>query len=94
MAQPPKLTDEQRACLEGQGVEKPAKGERPTDEQRAAFEAEATVPAGASYNGAFIAWLQNRLSSSKTSINGLLAEWAAAESVDRYNSIGEFDPTP
>jgi hypothetical protein len=37
----PKLTDEQRACLEGQGAEKPAKGERPTDEQRAAFEAAA-----------------------------------------------------
>jgi len=38
----PELTDEQRECIEGQGVEKPAKGERPTDEQRAAFEAAAT----------------------------------------------------
>lgn len=37
----PQLTDEQRECIEGQGVEKPAKGERPTDEQRAAFEAAA-----------------------------------------------------
>jgi len=42
----PKLTDEQRACLQEQGVEKPAKDEngervRPTEEQRAAFEAAA-----------------------------------------------------
>ena len=37
------LTDEQKTCLEDQGIEKPARGEdgrrvRPTDEQRAAFE--------------------------------------------------------
>jgi hypothetical protein len=37
----PQLTDEQRECLDGQGIEKPVKGERPTDEQRAAFEAAA-----------------------------------------------------
>ena len=42
----PKLTDEQKTCLEGQGIEKPAKGEdgkrvKPTEEQRAAFEAAA-----------------------------------------------------
>jgi hypothetical protein len=42
----PRLTEEQRACLQEQGVEKPAKDEngervRPTDEQRAAFEAAA-----------------------------------------------------
>jgi hypothetical protein len=42
----PQLTDEQKTCLEEQGVEKPAKGEdgkrvKPTDEQRAQFEAAA-----------------------------------------------------
>jgi hypothetical protein len=42
----PKLTDEQKTCLEGQGVEKPAKGEdgkrvKPTEEQRTKFEAAA-----------------------------------------------------
>jgi Spy/CpxP family protein refolding chaperone len=31
------LTDEQRACLEAAGVEKPAEGQPPTEEQRAAF---------------------------------------------------------
>lgn len=31
------LTDEQRECLQGQGLERPARGERPTDEQRQAF---------------------------------------------------------
>jgi hypothetical protein len=42
----PKLTDEQKSCLEEQGIEKPAKGEdgkrvKPTEEQRAKFEAAA-----------------------------------------------------
>jgi len=42
----PKLTDEQKTCLEEQGIEKPAKDEdgkrvKPTDEQKAAFEAAA-----------------------------------------------------
>ncbi|MFO7589808.1 MAG: hypothetical protein R6X23_02785 [Acidimicrobiia bacterium] len=42
----PELTDEQKTCLEEQGIEKPARGEdgrrvRPTDEQKAAFEAAA-----------------------------------------------------
>lgn len=31
------LTAEQRECLQGQGLERPARGERPTDEQRQAF---------------------------------------------------------
>ena len=31
------LTDEQRQCLQGQGLERPARGERPTEEQRQAF---------------------------------------------------------
>jgi Spy/CpxP family protein refolding chaperone len=33
----PQLTDEQKACLEQAGVEKPAQGQPPTEEQRAAF---------------------------------------------------------
>ncbi len=42
----PQLTDEQKSCLEEQGIEKPAAGENgervpPTDEQRAAFRAAA-----------------------------------------------------
>ena len=42
----PRLTDEQRACLQEQGLEKPAKDEngervKPTEEQRAAFRAAA-----------------------------------------------------
>ena len=42
----PRLTDEQKSCLEEQGIEKPARGEdgervEPTDEQRAAFRAAA-----------------------------------------------------
>jgi hypothetical protein len=42
----PRLTDEQKSCLEEQGIEKPARGEdgervEPTDEQREAFRAAA-----------------------------------------------------
>ena len=37
----PKLTDEQKTCLEGQGVTKPEKGTKPTAEQREAFKAAA-----------------------------------------------------
>ena len=37
----PRLTDEQKACLEEAGVEKPAEGQRPTDAQREAFRAAA-----------------------------------------------------
>lgn len=32
-----RLTEEQRQCLQDQGLERPARGERPTDEQRQAF---------------------------------------------------------
>lgn len=46
----PSLTDAQKACLEKQGVQKPAEGTRPTDAQRAAHQAAAkacgiTLPA-------------------------------------------------
>jgi hypothetical protein len=37
----PRLTDEQRACLKEAGIEKPADGQPPTEEQRAAFRAAA-----------------------------------------------------
>ncbi len=37
----PQLTDEQKACLEEAGVEKPAEGQRPTEEQREQFRAAA-----------------------------------------------------
>ena len=37
----PRLTDEQKSCLQDQGVEKPARGTEPTAEQRAAFRAAA-----------------------------------------------------
>lgn len=61
-----------------------------TEDARAAFEVEATVPSGAAYNGAMIAWLQDRLVSSNGSLNGLLAAFAANESVDNWNSLATF----
>lgn len=63
-----------------------------TGDARAAFEAEATIPAGASYNGAMIAWLQDRLTSTNPNLNGLLAEFAANEGVANWNSLATFSP--
>ena len=57
---------------------------------RAAFETEATVPAGATFNEAMILWLQARLSSVDTNLPGLMAAFAAAEGVDNWNSLGTF----
>jgi hypothetical protein len=50
------------------------------------------VPAGTSWNGAFILWLQARLSSSDTNLNGLMAAFAAQEDADSWSSLGSFDP--
>jgi hypothetical protein len=55
---------------------------------RAAFEAEATVPAGATYNGAFILWLQARLTSSETSLPGLMTQFARDEGAYNWSSLG------
>ena len=63
------------------------------DDARAAFEAEATIPAGATFNEAMMLWLQERLGSSAANINDLLAEWAAAEGAANASSIGSFDPS-
>jgi hypothetical protein len=41
-----------------------------------------------------IAWLQLRLDSSTSDLNGLMVEWARAEGVDDAGEIGSFDPTP
>ncbi len=40
---PPRLTAEQKTCLEGQGITRPEKGTKPTAEQRAAFKTAATA---------------------------------------------------
>ena len=61
-------------------------------DMRAMFEAEATIPAGATYNGAMILWLQARLSSSDTNLPGLMAAFAAAEGAHGWSSLGSFDP--
>ena len=64
------------------------------EDARAAFETEATVPAGATFNEAFILWLQARLSSADTSLPGLMAAFAADLGLDNWNSVGSFDPLP
>ena len=61
---------------------------------RAAFEAEATIPAGTDFNGAFILWLQTRLSSVDTSLPNLMQAFAVAEGATNWSSVGSFDPLP
>lgn len=55
---------------------------------RALFAAEATIPAGSSYNEAFILWLQARLSSAQTDLPGLMAAFAAQQGAYNWSSIG------
>lgn len=59
---------------------------------RAAFEAEATIHATATYNEAFILWLQDRLSSSTADLPGLMQEFADAEGATNWGAVGSFDP--
>lgn len=61
-------------------------------DSRAAFEVEATIPAGSTYNEAFIIWLQTRLSSSETNLLDLMNAFAVSEGADTWSSLGSFDP--
>ena len=58
---------------------------------RALFESAATVPAGSTYNEAFILWLQSVTGSSETNVNDLAAIYASQQS-DTYNwsSLGSL----
>jgi hypothetical protein len=59
---------------------------------RAMFEAEAVIPAGATFNSALLIWLQTRLGSSDTNLPGLMAEFAEAEIATNWSSVGHFGP--
>lgn len=70
-----------------------------TEDVWAACDTEATLPTSLEWpvpevaiNGAMIAWLQDRLVSSNGSLNGLLAAFAANESVGNWNSLATFNP--
>jgi hypothetical protein len=56
----------------------------------AAFAAEATIPAGATFNGALIAWLQERLGSSDDNLPNLMAAFAAEQGAGSWGSVGSF----
>lgn len=58
------------------------------DDARAAFEAEATIPAGATYNEAFMLWLQDRLGSTTPNLPGLMQEFADAEGATNWGAVG------
>lgn len=60
------------------------------EDARAAFEVEATIPTNATFNEAFILWLQARLSSTKTNLSELMHDFAVSQGFDNWNSLGEF----
>lgn len=57
---------------------------------RAMFEAEATIPAGSTFNGAFLLWLNDRTGASDTNINDAMQRFAATESAHNWSSLGTF----
>lgn len=62
---------------------------------RALFEAVATVPAGSTYNEAFILWLQAVTGSSESNVNDLAALFASQQSdVYNWSSAGELFAPP
>lgn len=61
------------------------------EDARAAFEAEATVPATATWNEAFMLWLQSRLSTSHDNLLDLMQEFATANGAFNWSSLGPFE---
>jgi hypothetical protein len=59
---------------------------------RAAFEVEATIPAGSTFNEAFILWLQARLGSTDTNLQDLMQAFAEQEGAHNWSCLGSFDP--
>jgi hypothetical protein len=57
------------------------------EEGCAAFEAEATIPTGATFNEAFILWLQERLDSSDDCLPGLSRRSPSG----KESSLGSFE---
>lgn len=57
---------------------------------RAMFEAEATIPAGTTYNGAFLLWLNERNGVTDTNINDAMQRFAAGEGPFNWSSLGPF----
>jgi hypothetical protein len=66
-------------------------GERPYNaDARLAFEAEATIPAGSTYNEAMILWLQTRLGSADDNLANLMQAFAEANGAVNWSSLGTF----
>lgn len=59
---------------------------------RAAFEAEATIPAGSTFNEAFLIWLKTRNSSSVNNLQQQMNAFAIANGAANWTALGSFDP--
>jgi hypothetical protein len=62
-------------------------------DMRLMFEAEATIPAGSTWNEAFLIWLNTRLAASHSSLPGAMAAFAASLGVRSWGEVGTFAAT-
>lgn len=58
----------------------------------AAFQTEATIPAGAQFNEAFLIWLRVRLGVEDGDLPGLMQAFAEQEGAHNWSSLGSFGP--
>lgn len=60
------------------------------ESMRALFAAEATIPAGTSFNGAMLLWLSARLGSTQTNLIDAQNAFAASLGVPSWDEVGTF----
>jgi hypothetical protein len=57
---------------------------------RLMFEAEITIPAGATFNEAQLLWINSRLSASYTNLTEAMQAFAESQGFDDWSSMGTF----
>lgn len=66
-----------------------------TEDARAAFETDVpTIPSTATFDEAFVQWLQFKLTSTNPSLRGLMAEFAISLGLSRWNDVGTISTPP
>ena len=64
------------------------------EDAMAAFRAEADIPARATFNEAFMRWLQFRLASTDTNLNSLMTAFAVARGAPSWSALGSIETFP
>ena len=57
---------------------------------RLMFEAEITIPAGATFNEAQLIWINSRLSSTYTNLTEAMQAFAESQGFDNWSAMGTF----